>query len=467
MGKSGKGNLSRKSFLKKLGAATVAVTGFPLVTAKAGNQRFLLGREEAVPKRFSANDQINVALIGAGMMGQGNGHTALQHPGVRMVAACDLYTSRLHRCKELYGEDIFITQDYREVIARPDVDAVIISTTDHWHKQQAIDSLAKGKAVYLEKPMVQHVREGLPLIEAEKRYRKPLLVGSQRTSSLLYEKASELIKNGEIGELNFVEGYWDRYSAIGAWQYSIPPSASPENVDWDTYLKDLPRRAWDPKQFFRWRNYRDFGTGVGGDLFVHLFSGLHMIVDSIGPTHIMSTGGLRFWKDGRDVPDVMLGLYDYPATSSHPAFNMALRVNFADGSGGGSTIRLVGSEGEIQLEWGRLVLRKARLPERPGMSIGNFSEDVRDEYRAHYEERYPEGRAQLIEPNEFIYRIPQGYDDRFDHFGYFFEAIRENKPLLQDAAFGLRACGPAVLSNISLDEKRVVRWDPKSMKVIQ
>ncbi|MGF1672038.1 MAG: Gfo/Idh/MocA family protein, partial [Balneolaceae bacterium] len=421
MSKDKKG-LTRKSFIKKAGASAAGLFGVPLLTGSGKRKEFDIPPRKIEKRNYSANDQINVALIGAGDMGQGNAETARQVNGIKIVAACDLYDSRLRRCRERFGDDIFITKDYREILTRNDVDAVINATTDHWHEQSAIDSLNAGKATYLEKPMVQHIEEGHRLIEVEKNTGVPLIIGSQRVSSILYEKARDLLNDGEIGTLNFVEAYWDRQSAIGAWQYTIPPSASPENVDWNTYLKDLPRIPFDAKKFFRWRNYQDFGTGVAGDLFVHLFSGLHLIAGSLGPDRIMSTGGLRFWHDGRDVPDIMLGIYDYPETDHHPAFNLALRVNFADGSGGGHRIRLIGSEGEIEIAGNRVILRKSKLPEAPGMSIRDFDEKIQEEYEEYYKEKYPEKRAEIIEPNELVFRAPDGYSDRFDHFVNFFDA---------------------------------------------
>ncbi|MFW6157671.1 MAG: Gfo/Idh/MocA family protein, partial [Balneolaceae bacterium] len=326
------------------------------------------------------------------------------------------------------------------------------------------DALKAGKPIYLEKPMVKHIEEGHALIEAEKQAGLPVIVGSQRTSSILYEKARNLIEEGEIGELNFVEGYWDRRSALGAWRYSIPPSASEETVDWARYREGMADIPFDAKHFFRWRNYDDYGTGVAGDLFVHLFSGLHMITGSYGPEKIMSTGGLRFWNDGRDAEDMVLGIFDYPENDSHPAFNLSLRVNFADGSGGGSRIRLVGSEGVIDINFDNVTLRKWQGSDRPGMSIGDFSEEVRDEYEEYYEEQYPESRAKIIDPDEFVYRAPDGYNDRYDHFVNFFKAIREGDSILQDSTFGLRACGPALMSTVSLRENRVVHWDPENMQ---
>ncbi len=116
-------------------------------------------------------------------------------------------------------------------------------------------------------------------------------------------------------------------------------------MDWDRFLGSAPKRPFEPIRLFRWRNYQDYGTGVAGDLFVHLFSGLHCITGALGPTRVYATGGLRYWKDGRDVPDVMLGLYDYPKTDKHPEFTLSLQVNFADGSGGEEGFRFVGLRG--------------------------------------------------------------------------------------------------------------------------
>lgn len=459
-------DLSRKSFIKKIGAASAALSGIPLLGKSASKNQQILSPKLYDERKVSANDKINFAIIGAGGMGQGNVNTALNHSGVKLVASCDLYDSRLERCRELYGRQIFTTTNYKEILDRPDIDAVIIATPDHWHMQQAIDALEAGKAVYLEKPMVQHVEQGIELIDAERRTGRPLLVGSQRTSSIIYEKARDLLQDGEIGNLNFVEAYWDRFSAIGAWQYSIPPGAGEHNIDWEEYRRGMEQIPFNAKHFFRWRNYDDYGTGVAGDLFVHLFSGLHLIADASGPDSIMATGGLRYWHDGRDAEDVMLGLFNYPETDKHPNFTLSLRVNFADGSGGGSRIRLVGDEGEMVLGGNYVTLRKSKLPERPGHTIDDFSEDTREEYLEYYEQKYPESRAQIIEPDEFVYRTPDGYNDRYDHFGYFFDAIRNGTDLLQDSSFGLRASGPALLANVSHRERKIVNWNSETMETI-
>ena len=253
--------------------------------------------------------------------------TALKIPGVRLVAAVDLYSGRLVRAKEAWGSDLFTTRDYREVLARKDVDAVIVATPDHWHSRITVDALNAGKDVYCQKPMVQKIEQGYDVVAAAKKSNRLLQVGSQYVSSAIYRKTREHYQRGAIGTLNLVEAWLDRNTALGAWQYTIPSDASEETVDWDRFLGSAPKRPFEAKRFFRWRNYRDYGTGVAGDLFVHLFSGLHMVLDSIGPQSVYATGGLRYWNDGRDVPDVLTALIDYPRTDSHPAFTFAIRVN--------------------------------------------------------------------------------------------------------------------------------------------
>jgi predicted dehydrogenase len=419
-------------------------------------------------KTYSANDQVGLGLIGAGIQGTYDTRNALKVPGVRLTAVCDLYTGRLDRAKEEWGDGLFTTRDYREVLNRSDVDAVIIATPDHWHKAMTIDALRAGKAVYCEKPMVQKFEEGHEIIKAQKETGVVCQVGSHGMSSLGNERARQLYLEGAIGELVMLDMYNDRYSSEGAWQYPIPPDASKETVDFDTFLGQAPKVPYDPVRFFRWRNYQDYGTGVAGDLFVHAFSTLHYVIDSKGPVRAQSTGGLRYWNDGRDVPDVTITLYDYPKTDTHAAFNASFRINFIAGSGGGGGFRLVGTEGAMEVGSNSVRLVRSKLDMVPGgYSMVAYTKATQEKILKAYAEEELQSRKSLVNLGETVYEAPNDYEGaHYDHLRNFIEAVRGDKPVVQDPTFGLRAAGAALLANESYFRDKPVQWDPEAMKLV-
>jgi predicted dehydrogenase len=443
---------SRRDFLK-----AAAVGGLTAVPAIAH------AYELQSPPQPAAGDRVRIALIGAGGQGSSDTRTAVRVPGVELVAVADCYDGRLARAREVWGSGIATTRDYREILARRDVDAVIIGTPDHWHAQIAIDAMKAGKDVYVEKPMVQTIDDGLAVIAAAKETNRILQVGSQRVSSIVYAKARQLYRSGAIGELNMVEAWINRNSALGAWQYTLPPDASPETVDWDRFLGRAPQRPFEAVRVFRWRNYRDYGTGIPGDLFVHLFSGIHYVLDAIGPTRVMATGGLRFWHDGRDVPDVMLGLYDYPKIASHPAFTMALRVNFADGSGGSEGFHFIGSDGVLTIGGPGVTLSRKPRAKEPGYSIDTFPQAMQQKILDDYRAKYPPQSA-LGTTSDEVYAAPAGYSDQYDHLVTFVTAVRNRQAVTEDATFGFRAAAPALLTNDSYFEHAAIEWDPQAMR---
>ena len=446
---------SRRKFLNSLAAGALAGGATPkFLSTRERNHIHTLARQ----KYQSANDQIQLAVIGAGGMGMADVETALSIPGVRLVAVADCFNGRLATARENYGQDLFATRDYREVLARDDVDAVICATPDHWHKRISVEALTAGKSVYCEKPMVHSIAQGADVVKAQNESGKTFQVGSQGMSSLGNEKAKELLAAGEIGELNYAEGFWARNDPIGAWQYAIPENATEETIDWEMFLGDAPRKPYDPLRIFRWRNYRDYGTGVSGDLFVHLFSSLHFITSSVGPRKIMAQGGLRYWKDGREVPDILLGMFDYPETEAHPPFNLSLRVNFVDGTSGTTFLRLVGSEGAMDVTWTEVVLRRNKAVSPT---------DVFNQRKADEMDQGVEARKQMLPPAESIFMVEDGYmGAHFDHFMNFFRGVRDGRPVNEDAEFGLRAAAPALACNDSYFGDQIVAWDPEMMEVI-
>ena len=283
---------SRRKFVKSIAAGSALAAVPSLVSAEGRAVRRTLSRPRLPEAQVPPSDRVGLAVIGAGGMGMADVNTALRIPGVELVAACDVFDGRLDAARERHG-DIFTTRDYREVLARDDIDAVIVGTPDHWHQPISVEALRAGKAVYCEKPMVHNIAEGHDLIRAQEESGRVFQVGSQGMSSLGNEKAKELYESGAIGELNYAEGFWARNDPIGAWQYPIPVDASEETVDWQGFLGPAPDRPYDPLRIFRWRNYRDYGTGVAGDLFVHLFSSLHFVVSSRGPSRIQAPRRVR------------------------------------------------------------------------------------------------------------------------------------------------------------------------------
>jgi predicted dehydrogenase len=459
---------SRRKFLQQLGGTGLLLSAGSLskLAAEEKMEERILQHE----KKITANDKINIAVLGMGIMGNNDTRTALKIPGVQLVAACDLYKGRLERTKELYGKDIFTTPDYREILERKDIDAVIIAASDNWHARMSMDAMNKGKAVYCEKPMVHKLGEGLPVIETQRRTKKIMQIGSQRVSSIAYAKAKELFKAGEIGQLNCIEASFDRQNALGAWEYTMPTDESSQTVDWDRYIAGMTKMPYDKKKFFWWRNYRDFGTGVAGDLFVHLLSGIHVITGSKGPEKIFSSGQLCFWKDGRDVPDVMTAIMQYPETSELPAFQVMLRVNFVSGLGEAGTVKFIGSEGVMDMSGDGFTIRHHKMSKAPGIggwdSLVTYPKAMQEELLKAYNQKYSKEDQQGTELPPTVYKLPEGYDEHVDHFAHFFEGVRTGKPVIEDPVFGFRAAAPCLAANESYFRKKIIHWDPVNMKVI-
>lgn len=462
---------SRRSFLKKLGAGAITAGVAPQVIATSRNHRLLVPTYTSKRERtYSANDQLQLGVIGAGIIGFYNIETALQVPGMKLTAVCDLYDGRLEQAKVKFGSDIFTTRNYQEILDRTDVDVVLVATPDHWHEKISNEAMEKGKAVYCEKPMVHKIDQGKSMIETAKKTGKAFQVGSQWVSSILLTKAKELYESGAIGQMILVDAKSDRHSSLGAWQYSIPLDASPDTVDWERFLGNAPQIPFDATRFFRWRNYKDYGTGMAGDLYVHLLSILHYTTSSMGPERVFSTGGLRYWKDGREVPDVLLTMMDYPESDAHSAFNMQIRCNFVAGGGGDYSLLLVGSEGSIAIGWDKVILKRNPFPQSPQYggydSLFTFPEETQETFIQAYKDKYYNSYGSISEPEELVFQASEGYDMRLDHWLKLSASIRGDDKVVEDAVFGLRAAGPSLAANDSYYQEKPIKWNSEEMRVV-
>lgn len=458
---------SRRKFIKNLSGSVAAISIGNDVAASEN----VIKRKLISTTTTSSNDKIRIGLIGAGIIGHYDTDAALKVDGVELAGVCDLYTGRLDRSKEKWGNAIFSTRDYRELLAKKDIDAVLICTPDHWHQKIAIDAMNAGKHVYCEKPMVQKIEEGHAIIATQKKTGKVLQVGSQRASSVAILEAKKYFEKGTIGELTYVEAYCDRTDAKGAWQYSIPTDASPQTIDFDTFLGHAPKVPFDPNRFFRWRNYKDYGTGSAGDLIVHLLTGLHTITGSIGPNKIFALGEINYWKDGRDAYDLINSFMTYPQTATLPSFQLYTRINLASGEGkGGFGIKLIGTEGAIDIGWNDFKVITLKRSVAPGFggydSFDSFSAKQKEDYKKWYSDKYGDAKGGYEMGKTIEFTPPEKYDDRVDHMITFFNGVRSGKPILEDAVFGLRAAGPSLACNLSAEQNKALNWDPQNMKIV-
>jgi predicted dehydrogenase len=403
-----------------------------------------------------ANDQIGMGFIGVGIRGSYLLESFQAIPGVRPLIAADVYDGHLEHAKEATGGKIETTRDYHAVLARKDVDAVAIATPDHWHRQMMLDALAAGKHVYVEKPISWSIEQGRELVAAAEKSGKVVMVGSGVKTSPLTVKAREIIKSGVLGKVNMVRMENNRNSPEGAWVYPIPPDAGPQTIDWQRFLGPAPKRPFDPKIFFRWRCWWEYSGGVATDLFVHMLSGLHEMMDVTGPASVVSQGGIYRWDDGRTVPDVMNSVYEYPQ-----GFIADIYVNLGNQHGNIGTV-VMGSEGTL-VEGGRgpqggklIVYPEAKPREAQTYAVECWPKKLRDEYFASFAkvERQPPPAAKEIA----VERGPQ-------HHEYFILSLREGLPSKETAAEGHYAAGAAHLANLAFRKGRRMHWDLKTNKV--
>src|ERR1700731_1206755 len=411
-----KNPLTRRQFIH-IGTGAIAAT----TVAKNVLQPHLLS---ATARPVAPSDTVRFASIGTGIRGCEHLEASLNVPGIQCVAVCDLYDSRHMAAQEaVKNPSVPATRDYRSILDRKDVDSVLIATMDHQHRHIFEDACAAGKDVYCEKPMSHTVEDGFSMVEAAHKNNRMVAVGSQRVSSVLYAKAKEIYDSGKLGEVFSINAYWDRNSPSGAWVYPIPPDASEKTIDWNAFLGNAPKRPFDAVRFFRWRCFTDYGEALGGDLFVPLISGIHFITSTKDPAQrAQSSGGLYHFKDGREFPDLIETLYDYPN------FRVTLRCNL--NNDGGEFIGFYGTKGTMIIKDSTLTFRpQDTRPQPEAYSIFGWPEQMRMEYLAKWQADHPASTpfTSAVSEGEETYATPAGYSDVADPQANFFNAIRTRK----------------------------------------
>ena len=444
------GSISRREFVR-LGVSAAA--------AGAAVKTTLL-EPLAMAAQSPANDagrKIRFVSIGTGIRGCDLLRSARQVPNGVLVGTADLYDMHQKAGLEAYGADVPTSRDYRTLLDRNDVDAVIVAVADFQHRRVVLDCLAAGKDVYCEKPMSHNVADGLAMVKAVQEGKRIFQAGSQRVSNIVYKKAAEIYASGRLGEVHYIEGHSDRNSPSGAWVYPIAPDASLQTIDWATWVRDAPARPFDAARFFRWRCFSDYGEGVAGDLYVHLLSGIQCISGiNQAPARASSSGSLTHFNDGRDYPDLLATLYDYPGVT----VNLHCNQNNA----AGELIIFYGREATMVINGNTLTLTpQDTSPQPEGYSLNGWTSEAKQQYLKDWRAEHPEPPANLAEVE--TYSAPRGYDDTADHIANFFRAVETREHVVEDEIFGNHAAIACHMANHSYFHHAIATWDAAAQNI--
>jgi predicted dehydrogenase len=432
--------MHRRDFLKSTALAGTAV-GF-------GTHARAASRQDA------PSDRLQVGFLGTGARAHQLIDAARATGHIDVVSLSDAYTGRAERGRVRAGGRAVIADDYRRILDDPAVDAVFIVTPDHWHKRMALEALDAGKDIYLEKPMTYTVDEGPAIIAAVDRTGRILQVGSQGVGAARETQAREIVRSGRLGQVTLVRAAFNRNSAGGAWLYPIPPDASPRTVDWARFLGPAPDRPFDLERFFRWRCYWDYSGGLATDLFVHLVSSIHYVLDADMPATVVASGATHRWKGTHEVPDTIDAILTYDA-----GFTVTLSCTL-NSSVTESGIDILGTQGAI-----RMAEDVEFRPEHPSENnrwvVRSWPEALE---QAHYADpavqsaETPSLARQRALPGGERWTF-RGEDDTVGHIRAFVDAVRTRRQPVEDARFGHRAAACAHMVNRAIRERTVVHWN--------
>src|SRR5712692_2346030 len=434
--------LSRRAFLgsSALGA-TAASLAAPL---------------QSGPTKTGPNGRITVGMIAVGARAQELLEAIKRVEGTEIVAVCDAYKGRLERAVQRTNGRAKIISDWRDILANKDIDVVTVASPDHWHKTHVIEALKAGKDVYCEKPLTYKVEDGLEILEAVRQTGHLVQVGSQGMSSATQQRAKEIIQAGKLGQITMIRASYNRNTASGAWIYPIPPDASTATVNWDMFLGPAPKRAFDLPRFFRWRCYKDYSGGIATDLFVHLCTTIHFLMDAKMPARAVALGELYRWKESRDVPDTLNAILEYSE-----GFTVNLSSTFNNQMSAEGSFQILGTEGSLTLGGGGLTYYAETAVEDNKWIVDSWSQKLEDAYYHDSKVMREELTATWppkVQPTVETFR-ERGLEATVLHFQHFFNSVRNRKPTVEDALAGHRAAACAHMINRSAETKKLTEWD--------
>jgi len=453
---SRRSSLTRRDFFRVSGAGAVAAT------AAAGSASTLNAQAPAGSGAASAADAVGVGFIGVGIRGEILMRTTMAIQGARIVAAADAYDGHFDRIKELAGPSVSTGRDYRRVLDNPDVQAVVIAVPDHWHVPMALDAMAAGKDVYIEKPMTHRWEEGASLIAAASTKKRILQVGSQWDSMPANAQAIEIIKSGKLGKITLIDGRIHRNTPTGAWYYPVPPDASPETIDWDRFIGKATKVPFDAARFFQWRLYWDYSGGLPTDLFVHLITGTHTVMGvNDMPARVIGSGGI-FNYPKREVPDQMTAIVEYPNQ-----FTLTL-TSTANNGHNFPPLLIMGTEGSLEYYGTRLVYHSEPILENYTYSTNHFSKAAKAKFAELHdldpENMRPRATSSMKRPEPQEIQTP-GTESTQRHLEKFLECVRTRTEPTENAAAGHRYATVGHMVNVSYRAQKPATWNASKQVV--
>jgi predicted dehydrogenase len=403
-------SLSRRELLESLGvAAAGAITAGYAATAKG----------------FAANEEVTVGCIGTG----GRCRTLMKSlatiPGVKIVAVADIWDVHLDEGKKLAQPSAFATKDYRAILDRKDIDAVLIGTPDHWHVPITVDACAAGKDVYVEKPLTHDLSEGQKVIDAQNSHGRIVQVGTQQRSMPHLQKANEIVKSGQLGEIHKVHLTWNRNTNRAA---RPNLNIDPKTVDWKRFLGTAKDQPFDEYRFRQWRWFWDFGGGLFTDLMVHWIDVVHWYLDLDHPATAASIGDHFHAKDLWETPDTVQTLMQYPKQELQAYFEGTF-----SNARNAAMCEFMGTQATLYIDRGRYEV----IPER----------------------------SSKLKPSELVLGDGPRGSDFFNqpdgellHLANWIECIRTRKKPNAPAEAGVSAASAAHLANIALRSGQVAKW---------
>ncbi len=356
--------------------------------------------------------------------------------------------------------------NYKELLAADDIDAVIIATPDHWHGTITIEAARAGKHVYCEKPMTWTIQETYEVVKAVKENGIVFQLGHQNRQTESYFKAKEAIRKNVLGKVSLIEVTTNRNDPVGAWVYDIPENAGPQNIDWYQFIGPAPFHEFSLERFFRWRCWWDYSTGLSGDLFTHEYDAMNQILGLGIPHSAVATGGIYFYKDGRTVPDVLQMAFEYPEKDLTLLYSATLasdknRGRVVMGHDArmevGADLKIYADEESTKyrekIESGLIDPRLPIYSFTPGMKQVDAITSPTEQYFA--------GRGLM-----FTYRGGKRIDTTHLHIKEWLDCIRGGGTTSCNIDRGFEEAMTAHMGTVSYHENRKVFWDTNKQEII-